>query len=185
MATAATLAANKKNLESAGRTSSAFYAGSSSPTPTAPNNAPITNPHDAPSYDPATDPTSSVYKATQGVAPQAIPITPQATPGTLPQITQTTQATPFTQPTGSTQATPEQVKAVAGATTAVNDLATQYRQGLSQVQGTQAPTTQGQAMGAVQNALPGQQQESPSFYSGIFDFIYCRMGCKNRNRESM
>lgn len=177
MATAATKAANQKNLEAAGRTSSSFYTGSSSAgsnAPAVPNNVVSTNPHDAPGYDPATDPTSSVFKANKGIAPTAaIP------PTTTPQA-DAIQQDPATQPpaqpnTNLAQAIAGKGSALTSAEmndpAALNDLASRYKTGLAnvQAQGLQPATTQGQASTAIQSALPGPQSESPSVIGDIME----------------
>jgi len=141
------------------------------------NNYVSTNPHDAPGYNPATDPTSSAYGRT---ATPTQPITPTVTSAPTSAITPTISQTapnnaqvnaPNAQVTpGAIQATPEQVAAVASATQQVADLQSRYKQGLATAKASgQDPTSQGAATVGVQANLQTPQIESPSVIGGIIE----------------
>lgn len=140
------------------------------------------NPKDAPGYVAGSSPTDSQASqtalATSGVKPTPIPEQPIDTSQPSPQTAQI--APPNAQVSQSTQATPEQVAAVAKATQQVNDLSSQYKQGLATAKATGvAPSSQGQAANIVQQALPQSQNEAnimadivdtePGFTSSILE----------------
>jgi len=130
-----------------------------------------TNPHDAPGYNPATDPTSSAYgrtaAPTQPIAPTPTTSITPTTPQTAPNNAQINppNATP-----GAIQATPEQVAAVAQATQQVADLQSRYKQGLATAKASgQDPTSQGAATVGVQANLQTPQIESPSVIGDLME----------------
>lgn len=156
----ARVAAINKQIATYGQAApSASSGSSSSKTTSAPNNYVSTNPHDAPGYNPATDPTSSVYKAnlnapTQPITPK-IPTTPINTSQPSPQ---TVQVNP---------PNADMANAIAGKGSALSsfemsdpsslqDYANQYKQRLATTksQYQQAPSTQGEAGGIIQGSQP-------------------------------
>lgn len=110
-------------------------------------------------------------KTAAEIANPTQPLTPQNTPNSIdPTLNPTPGAVaPAFNVPSSTQATPEQVKAVAAATQQVNDLASKYKAGLATTAGTPVPANQGQAMAAVGNALPQLAPESPSIVGNIME----------------
>jgi len=135
------------------------------------------NPHDAPGYNPATDPTSSVYKANLNAPTQPIaetPTTPVDTSQPTPQSPQA-QITPPNAQFDTTNLVNAYKQKGGPLTTAEvgapQDLAAQYRQGLAtaKANATQVPTSQGAAATGIQANLPQPQTESPSIVGGIME----------------
>lgn len=148
----------------------------------------VANPHDAPGYDPATDPTSSVYKKNGGLVPPTAAM-PQPTPA--PGAINTAQPNPQTAQVTPPNANPNLANAIAGKGSALtseemnnpqtlSDYSSRYKAGLqaAKATGLQAPATQGGAAGVIQNTLPNAQQESPSIIGEVqgldsnFDSIF-------------
>lgn len=134
------------------------------------------NPHDAPGYNPANDPLSSVNM--KGAAPTKPLETPINTATGLPStnLPPTTPSAATVQPANATtQATPEQVAQVQNASNTIQSLSeeigSRYKTGLANVQnqGIQPAATLGQANSTIQSNLPSSQNEPNSVWPNVFE----------------
>jgi hypothetical protein len=169
MASEATKALNKANLEAAGRTSSASYTnpnltgvGSSTPTASsAPSNFVSTNPHDAVDYNPRTDPTSSAYNQATPTSPVTSPVASPTTPTTPTTAPNQAQINPANAPLPPNVSTP-QVNPV-GQTNYDKALADaqKYNAGLAAAKASGKPSPQSTGGGAamVAGAMPAENQQ--------------------------
>jgi hypothetical protein len=136
------------------------------------------NPHDAPGYNPATDPLSSAYGKI--ATPTATPAVNTATPNPATTTINPPIATPdMTAPaggnagSGAVAASPEQIAAVAKATKDVQNLQQQYQQGVANANasGKAVPTTSGEAGTGVATYLPPPTTAQPTTTPNVDNFF--------------
>ncbi len=124
-----------------------------------------TNPHDAPGYNPAIDPTSSAFNPnyTEPVDMSLAKTEPGLKTATNTPVAQNTLGAPTQQLAGTDQVPQSMVDQMAKATAGVDQLKQKYTQGLTDVNksGVQAPSSQGAASAGVQAALQAQPQNQP------------------------